>query len=345
MQQSSGLTLRTAPTQDSDLTVTLGRSLDRRKGFGGSDPAQDYIFNSERRIFSVQDDLYLTQQDTVSLGFDFHDDSVDSTTSYSTASRYSSAIFAQYQKTVGKHNFLARIRPLHDEQFGSHTTGNIAWGYHFSNALSISASYGTAYKAPTFNDLYYPGYSNPNLQPETSDSSEAGLNGVLAQVDWDLRVYHTRIDNLIVYDSTFTPANLGKARINGIEAGVSGSCMGWTSRITATWLTTEDGQTGNRLIRRPDRSLRMDSDRQFGRVGMGLTLIAQSDHADVDSNGNHTSVAGYGLLNLRASWQLHRRLLLQGRIDNALDQRYQLVDTYNTAGRSLFVSLHYDSGA
>ncbi len=346
-QQSLGASLRTSPTANSDLTLTLGRSLDFRDSFRTGEPAQSFSFNTERRVFSIQDDIYISDNDTISAGFDYHDDRVDSTTAYNETSRATRAVFAQYQKIAGKQNFLARIRPLDDEQFGAHTTGNLAWGYHHSDALALTASYGTAYKAPTFNDLYFPVFmgfptSNPDLDPEQSETLELGLNGVQQLFDWDLRAYRTRIDNLIILDSNFIPANLSQARIHGIEAGISGNLAGWISRLSATWLDAEDRNTGNELPRRARHTLRMDADRQIGSTGLGLSLVAQS--ARYDDAANTIRVAGYGVLNLRASWQLGRKLQLQGRVDNALDRNYQLVDTYNTAGRSLFVSLHYDSG-
>jgi vitamin B12 transporter len=347
VQQSTGLTLRTSPRESSDLTFTLGRSLDRRRSFRAGQPDQAYRFDTERRVASGQDDLYLTDRDTVSIGFDYHDDRVDSTTDYKQRTRATGAGFAQYQRQTGHYSLLARLRRLHDDQFGNYTTYNLALGYHFMQQLDVSLSYGTAYRAPTFNDLYYPdflGYptSNPNLQPETSGTWELGLTGTLHALDWDVRLYRTRIDQLIVLDSNYLPGNLDQARIDGVEGGLAGSWFGWDSKLSVTWLDAEDLQTGNVLPRRARRTLRFDSDRQFGRAGLGATLIAQG--ARYDDAGNTRSVAGYGVLNLRTSWQLNRKLLLQGRLDNALDRRYQLVDTYNTAGRSLFVTLRYDSG-
>ncbi len=348
VQQSLGLTLRTSLTQDSDLTVTLGRSLDERESFRTGVPASTSRFDTERRVFSVQDDLQLSESDTLSAGFDYHDDRVDSTTAYNETSRDTKAIFAQYQRIADKHSFLARVRPLDDEQFGNHTTGNVAWGYQVSKDLDFTASYGTAYKAPTFNDLYFPDFfgfptSNPNLEPEESETFELGLSGTHALLGWELRAFRTRIDNLIVLDAAFVPANLSEAQIDGIEASLSRNWLGWDSELAATWLDAEDDNTGNELPRRASRTLRLDTDRQFGKAGLGASLIAQNSRYDDAANTNE--VGGYGIVNLRTSWQLSNKLLLQGRIDNALDKDYQVVDTYNTAGRSLFVTLRYESGS
>lgn len=348
VQQSLGMTLRTSLTEDSDLTVTLGRSLDERKSFRAGEPASTSRFDTERRVFSIQDDLQLSDSDSVSFGFDYHDDRVDGTTAYNETARDTRAIFAQYQKQTDQYSLLVRLRPLDDEQFGRHTTGNIAGGYQLTRQLGLTASYGTAYKAPTFNDLYFPDFmgfptSNPNLEPEQSDTIELGLTGKHALLDWDLRAYRTRIDNLIVLDSSYVPANLSTAQIDGIEAGLSGNWLGWDSRLAATWLDGKDENTGNTLPRRARRSLRIDTDRQFGKSGLGASLIAQSTR--FDDIANTKQVAGYGIVNLRASQQLSRKLKLQGRIDNVLDKDYQVVDTYNTAGRSLFLTLRYESGA
>lgn len=348
VQQSLGMTLRTSLTEDSDLTVTLGRSLDERKSFRAGEPASTSRFDTERRVFSIQDDLQLSDSDSVSFGFDYHDDRVDGTTAYNETARDTRAIFAQYQKQTDQYSLLARLRPLDDEQFGRHTTGNIAGGYQLTRQLGLTASYGTAYKAPTFNDLYFPDFmgfptSNPNLEPEQSDTIELGLTGKHALLDWDLRAYRTRIDNLIVLDSSYVPANLSTAQIDAIEASLSGSWLGWDSKLAATWLDGKDENTGNTLPRRARRSLRIDTDRQFGKSGLGASLIAQSTR--FDDVANTKQVAGYGIVNLRASQQLSRKLKLQARIDNVLDKDYQIVDTYNTAGRSLFLTLRYESGA
>jgi vitamin B12 transporter len=343
VQQVLGITLRTAPADIWDLTVTAGRSLDERDSFRADTPGSDFRFDTERRSFSLQNDFALTDDDTFSLGLDYHDDRVDSTTPYNETSRDTKALFAQYQGITGKNSLLARIRPLEDEQFGSHTTGNIAWGYQASQQTRITLSWGTAFKSPTFNDLYFPGFSNPNLQPEESETLELGLQGKAGPLDWDLRAFRTRIDDLIVFDSaTFLPGNVNEAEIDGLEATLTGQLSGWETSIAATLLDPEDSVSGNTLPRRARRSLRVDLDRQFGRLGTGATLIAQSSR--YDDAANTVNISGFGTLNLRGSWRPGRNWLLQGRIDNVFDRDYKTVATYNTAGRSLFMTLRYESG-
>jgi len=343
VQQAIGLTLRATPLDGWDLSTSAGRSLDERNSFLSSNPVVQDKFNTERRTFSLQNDFFLSDDDVISAGFDLHDDRVDSTTPYDETSRKTKALFVQYRGELGRNSLLARLRPLDDEQFGHYTTGNIAWGYQLRQNTRLTASYGTAFKAPTFNDLYYPGFSNPNLEPEESYTEEVGVSGQAGAIDWDVRAYHTRIDNLIVFDlSTSLPGNVNKAVIDGLEATIAGKLLGWDTSAALSLLDPTDDLTGNTLPRRAKRSLRIDVDRQFDKAGAGASLIAQSDR--FDDSGNTVHVAGFGIINLRASWKLDRGLTLQGRVDNVLDKDYETVATYNTAGRSLFVTLRYVSG-
>jgi vitamin B12 transporter len=349
VEQSLGASLRMPLTAFLDITATAGRSLDERESFRSGVPGSESRFDSERRSLSVQADYARSDADIISLGLDYHDDHVDSSTPYNETARYTRAVFAQYRGERGRHTLLARIRPLDDEQFGSHTTGNLAWGYQLHPTTRLVASWGTAYRAPTFNDLYFPDFmgfptSNPDLDPEESETLEFGAEGRAGGIDWDLRIFRTQIDNLIVFDlASFLPANVNEATIEGLEATLSGELFGWTTRTSASFLNPTDDNTGNILPRRARRSLRLDIDRRFGKAGIGASFIAQSSR--FDDQGNTVRLGGYGLLDLRASWQLDRDWQLQGRLDNALDRDYQTVDTYNTAGRSLFVSLRYGAGS
>jgi vitamin B12 transporter len=349
VQQALGMSLRATPADNWDLTIAGGRSLDERDSFRQGAPASNTTFNTERLTFSVQNDITLASDDTLSLGADYHDDRVDSTTVYNETSRATTAGFVQYQGESGKHAWLARIRRLHDEQFGNRNTGNLAWGYPVSKSTRINVSYGTAYKAPTFNDLYFPAFmafppsSDPNLRPEKSESFEIGLNGKFNQLNWDMRIYQTNIEDLIIYDATVAKSrNVDDAVINGLELTTSGEVLGWTTRAAVTFLDAEDNATGNDLPRRARRNLRLDMDRDIGKAGLGATYIAQSSR--YDDNANTIRVGGFGVFNMRGSYKLGRRLTLEGRLDNVFDKDYQTVDTYNTAGRSVFLGLRLASG-
>jgi len=113
---------------------------------------------------------------TAILGVEWVEQKVNATTAYSVSSRDIQSWFAGYQAHAGQHSFQANLRNDDNSQFGSHSTGYLGYGYHFSTQWRIGASAGSAFKAPTFNDLYWPSAGNPDLRPEQSRNKEASLH-------------------------------------------------------------------------------------------------------------------------------------------------------------------------
>ena len=97
------------------------------------------------------------------------------TTDYAVDSRDDAGLFGQYLGNFGATDIQLSLRGDDNEQFGNYTTGGASIGRGFAGNLRWTASYGTAFKAPTFNELYFPGFGNPNLSAETSDSFDLGL--------------------------------------------------------------------------------------------------------------------------------------------------------------------------
>ena len=127
-----------------------------------------------------------------------------------------------HKSTVAKHDILLSLRHDDNQQFGSRVTGGAGWGYPLTENIRLLANFGSAFKAPTFNELYFPGFSNPNLRPEDSRSYEFGTRGKADWGNWSLNVYETHILHLIAFDAnTFAPANIDQACIRGFEGVIS----------------------------------------------------------------------------------------------------------------------------
>ena len=231
-----------------------------------------------------------------------------------------------------------------NEQFGEHNTGNAAWGYTLHRGLRLSASYGTAFKSPTFNELYYPGYGNANLRPEESRSVEFGLSGKTNWGTWSSNVYETQIDDLIAFDaSTFAPANIDQARIRGFEAILTSQIKAWNFTTNVTLLDPENrssgANSGNVLPRRAEQSLRLDAGHQVGKYTLGATLFAEGKR--YDDLANTRELSGYATVDLRAEYNLAQDWLLQARIENLLDKDYETAAFFNQPGRGFYMTLRY----
>lgn len=342
IQQVIGGRLRFAPTANWQATLMAGRNRDESDNF--LDGTFRTRFNTERDTTSLQNDITLGADHLLTVGADYQNDRIDSTTAFAVTSRDDTGLFAQYQGGFGRQDLQVALRRDDNEQFGRRDTGSLAWGYAFTRALRLIASYGTAFKAPTFNELYYPGFGNPDLKPEESKSVELGLRGSAGRLRWALSAYQTDVDDLIAFDpTTFAPANIDSARIRGVEAEVFAWLWGWDLDSGLTLLDPEnrsDGPNrGNLLPRRAEQSLNIALDREFGRFRLGATLFAAGRR--YDDLANTHELAGYATVDLHAGYALAKDWRLEGRIGNLFDKDYETAEFFNQAGRNVFFTLRY----
>lgn len=137
-----------------------------------------------------------------------------------------------------------------NQQYGRHNTWQIGAGWNFYQDYRLSGSYGTAFRAPTFTDLYYPGASNPDLKPEESDNIELTLEGSAFEAFWRVTAYRNLIDNMLQWDNAaYTMSNLGSARLRGIEAETEFTTGMLTHKVSANFSDPEDLDNGQQLIR------------------------------------------------------------------------------------------------
>ncbi len=344
VQQTVGGSVRWRPASDVQLKLTLGRNSDDSDNRLGS--VFSNRFTTTRDSASLQADLAVAQGQLLSAGFDWLRDRATILDPWSpfAAARGNRAVFAQYQGDFGAHDLQLSLRSARNEQFGAPATGNNTWGKAIAPGRRLTASHGTAFKAPSFNELYYPGDSNPLLRPEESRSSELSL--LRSGDGWQLQAsaYRTRIDDLIAWDASIgRPGNVEQARIRGLELTASVALGGWDLRGQLGWLDARNASAGfnhdKRLARRPTRSARLDLDREFGNWGFGLSGIGEA--ARWDDVGNSLRVGGYATLDGRVSWRFAREWTLQANVVNLFDKRYETSAWYVQPGREYALSLRW----
>ncbi|MCB1859968.1 MAG: TonB-dependent receptor [Gammaproteobacteria bacterium] len=347
LQQSYVGKLSYALTPWWDLSVNAGESRDRSENY--VDGRSDSIFETRRPQASWQNDFSIGDNGLLTAGIDFLRDKVGGTSSYSRTSRDNTGVFAQYLGDFGNNNLSIGLRYDDNESFGSHTTGSLAWGYAVLDSLRLIASYGTAFKAPTFNDLYYEdpfgSNGNPDLDPETSRSYELALEGTPEWGTWSLRLYRTDIDDLIQWTEiapwVWQPQNIASARIDGLEVSASTVLSGWRLTAGLTLLNPVDSDTDKLLPSRNKQTFRLDVDRRFGATGLGATWRAYS-HSYNDPE-NQTRIPGYGLVDLRLEHYFSPVWGIRGQVKNLFDKDYQTRAGYHEAGTELFLSVFYQS--
>lgn len=303
-------------------------------------------------FFDTDQDQATWQNDVAALGgqwvagLDWRREKVTSDTAFTTTTRSFRGLFAGYTARLGDHLVEASARHDDDSQFGGHGTGKLAYGVRLTPQWRASASLGTAFKAPSFNDLYYPlsfGFSgNPDLKPERARSAELALRHDGGALQGGLVVFASRVRDLIAVDPSFTTVvNVNRARIRGATLDAAWHEGMWTARGELTHQDAEDADTGDRLVRRARRFGSASLSATPGAWRAGVEWVVSGDRFGAASNSQDSRMGGYGLLNLNAAWFVTPRWTLSARLNNAGDKRYELVQGYNTPGRNLFVSLAY----
>lgn len=341
-QQMLGGSARLRPLDPWTLTLAGGRYWDQyRAYFQGAFLDR---FDTERDTLSLQSDYAPFPGQLLTLGIDYLEDRVDGTVVYAEGSRDNRGVFGQYQGQWGDLDAKLSLRQDDNEQFGTQGTGNAALGYRLPGGLRLVGSYGTAFKAPTFNDLYYPFFGNPELEPEQSSSGELEVSGNLPLGNWSLSLYRTDIDDLIAFDPfTFQVDNIDQAQIRGLEASTYLALGGWSLRGNLTLMEPKnrsDGPNEGKLLpRRPEQSVSFDLDRRLGPwlLGGRVDWVGRR----FDDLANSVRLDPYTLVGLRVEFALSENLRLQGRIDNLLNQGYETAAFYNQPGRGYFLTLRY----
>ena len=351
IEQVAGTTLATDIMDNWRSTVRLGQSLDWGDQFTPKGVFSSR-FDTTRWNTSWLNQFQITDAHQVLVGSDYRLDEVNSDTKYKEKSRYDVGVFTELHSRFWDDHFLnAGIRWDKNQAFGNALTGSIGWrdNWHYGkgkDSISTFANFGNAFKAPTFNQLYYPDFGNPNLKAETSKSVEVGLAGDHEFVQWELRAYHTDIDNLIAVvtnPKTFalTSENIGKAQLDGLESEIGTQILGWNAKLNMSLLSPKNRITNLRLPRRADQTLGFDLSRSFGDFDVGTHVVAQDYR--YDDVANNTRVGGYVTVDLRTAYHLNKNWQFDVKLNNALDNKYQTVSGYNTAERNFFVSIHYNN--
>ncbi|MCD6671969.1 MAG: TonB-dependent receptor [Burkholderiaceae bacterium] len=265
---------------------------------------------------------------------------------YAHEDRTTNSVFGGYERQFGEHTVRATARRDRIGTVGSDTTGALAWGWRFDPAWLVRASYGTAFRAPTFDDLYYlPPFGNPALRPEKSRGIDAALEYHAAATLLRATAFASRIEDAIELDSAFTPRNLSTARVRGLTLDARHPLGRWALRASVTVQHTEgervdpvDGLVEiSPLSRRAPRYGSIGIERHEEQWRVGAEAIGQSRR--VDTQG--ARMGGYAVLGLWAGYAITRDWEIFARLSNAFDRDFETIAGYRSPPRSLYVELRY----
>ncbi|NOX43257.1 MAG: TonB-dependent receptor [Gammaproteobacteria bacterium] len=333
-----------------DYSLRVGKTVDEAQ------TRIDFPSNitSERNEIDWQNNITLNENHFITTGINIYADkaeNIDTTlaTTIFDEDIDNSAFYSNWQGTFGDNDLQLGARFDDHSEFGTEATGQIAWGMDIYPSLRLWASYGTAFKAPTINELFHPGFDfgsgslffsgNPNLNPENSKSSEIGLLYKIANNQkLNFNIHKTKIDNLIEFAGINNQGiNINKASIEGFELSYHLLSKYWKASGNYSFQQARDDSDDSRLLRRADRKLTLSIYRKLANgANFGSNILASSDRLDRSSQ-----LPGYGIVNLNLNYPLNTDLTLQAKLENAFNKEYELASGFNTADRAVYIALSY----
>jgi len=347
-------------TEAWESVLKISRSVHDRHDLNEPDPVRPYTMEADFKGAStkteVLNNFYLGDRSILTLGLDREEESGESSYysdeygPYATTMEEESAtvkgIFLQEKFTAdsGLSLTLGARRDDHS-RFGDETTWRTGFSAPVMERIRFRAVFGTGFRAPSIDQLFNPGYGNPDLGAERSRGWDAGLEWsvsqqVSASVSWHLTEY----DELIAwFDADGDPStwedgsyeNVSEARTEGVDLSLSVRVSSVSLGLFGSFLKTEDEQ-GEELLRRPGT-------RWGARLGFsparGLRLDLDAEYVGERRDWGDITLGSYTLVDLAASFRVGEKVTLQGRIDNLTDKEYEFADGYGTPGRGVYFGL------
>jgi vitamin B12 transporter len=287
--------------------------------------------------------IQLTDEDTAgeTFGLALDDGGGDGTVNTDVREVYASDNF-----DVGAHSFMLAARHTDHSTFGNHDTWNVEYGWEITGATRLTASAGTAFRAPDSTDRFGFG-GNPDLRPETSRNYELGLrHRVGLKQTVGLQMFDDHIDDLIEFVQVdelgfeFEARNVDRARIRGAELSYAFASDPWNLRFGATLQDPKDELTGARLLRRARHFVTAALTRRFGPHELGIDLLASGDRMDFGFP-DPVPLGSYVLANVSGTLHLGERWTLRANVENLLDEDYETAAGFRTAERAFHLRLGY----
>lgn len=347
---SLGLTAPMNKVWDQQLKLSFNQ--DKLKGTDPDTLSNNYVINTQGRRLDWQHNFSLGELDKITVGYEYEAQIGENQGSPGfDEALVNNAGYALNQLRLGSIFLNLGVRYDDNNRFGKEKTYKAEVAYRIEpTGTKIRAAHGTGFHGPTLNDLFFPGFGNPNLKPEKSSSVEAGIEQQL----WGKRLrlgvtyFQTRIEDLIQFVSdpvacvapfapfNFCPVNVNQAKVIGTELEISVAPVeSVTFSANYTFTAAENANTGAELARRPRH-----------KASVVLTLHPLQDlnlQLDVRYIGrrfndpaNTLPLGEYTLVNLAGSYDITPKAQVFARIENLFDREYEEVSGYQTAGISAY---------
>lgn len=328
--------------QKDQLTSELVAATNQDEGKRYGQVSTDSTIKTNRYSLSWSNKYQLNPNMAFVSGAEWYRDKVDnSSKEYLETQRDNSAIYLGHYFNYGAFNAEANFRFDRNSAYGNFTTYQLAAGYQLFESTKLIGLYGTSFKAPTFNELYYPGSDNPNLKAEKNHSAELALEYLVANTKLRASVFRNNVDDMIVskQSTNWIPENISKARMQGYELSANFATGPIYHSASYTRLDAMDKTSGFELARRAKNSANWTMTYLVNAWQFDVNYLYQGTRFD-DAN-NTAKLDPYSLVDTSVGYAFSQGVILRFKVANLFDKEYETAKGYKTPERNYFVSADY----
>jgi len=305
---------------------------------------ENSVFTTNRDQLTALVQLPLTNTLEVTAGIELYNETIKTTNQYDETDRDARAIFITGRHDIDQLKIESSVRYDKVGTIKGETTYQLAAGYEVNKQLLFSISHGTAFKAPSFNDLYFPGQGNANLIAETSDSTEFLTRYVNNTFTAEVSIYKTDIDDLIEWAPNvagiWQPTNIDQSKILGIEATLSTDIYDTNNTLTLSHIDAEDKGKARQLSRRPNFSADYNFIYSVEQIDITFDVSYQARSYD-NANSVTKTLKAFTSFDAGLNYRLTNTLTFLAKMTNLTDKDYKTSATYPSAERGYSLALDY----
>lgn len=308
------------------------------------------VFETRRNQYSIVNNSQFSDELQVNVGVDYYKDDVSkSTTVYDKEKRDTLGVFAHALYSENSWTFEATVRHDNVEDINSENTYNLGVGHKVDENTRLVLNYGTGFKVPTYNDLFFPGFGTPTLDSELSETVELFFETKISDVNTSVSLYRSKIDDLIGRRNG-SAVNFAKVEINGVELSANYAALGGVHDFNVSYTDAEDQSTQDESGRFTNEQLIRRAKEKFN-YKYTTSLSGADIYAEYQFVGSRTdsvfgvpgpvNLGAFQLVNLGLNYDVSDNFSVSSRVTNLLDKEYQTVSTYNTQERAFYVGITY----
>lgn len=324
----------------------------------------DTSFDGQKTKFALQNNLFLFENQIITIGFEHESEEMNSKgfsdfggfiiNQLTKADRDTKSTYIQDQIEVNDQLFITVGARYDDtDDFGSELTYRTTASYNATENTRLHAAYGTGFKAPSLFQLFgftpnnfgsaYSG--NPNLDAETSDSWEIGIDQLFfaSDIKTSITYFETKVEDLITTQYigfNSTSVNRDNADMSGVESAIHFKALSNLNiDINHTYTRTKD-EDNKELLRRPKHKANIEFNYEPAEhININTNVLYTGQRVDVDGFGQRVDVGGYSVVNVAATYKLSNNVKLFARLDNLTDKYYEPAYGFQALGRAGFIGV------